>query len=260
MRSIGALFGAVARLAFALALSLAGPAQGACSSSGSTETCTGDANGGSAIFSAPPVNTLDVNGFSQDLGSVALTGVGSSPGSGTSSHYLCEASGGGPSTDCTIVSGASQNSPVADTCSVNSGAPSGTQCVHSSAAGGGPSGNSGPQVTVTVNTGAHMVSPGAGASNGVTAGVQGVSNGSRGGDGGNAYVFGGAGDGGAGANGGLVSVTVNGQVQTSGANNSGVVAVSQAGNGGDGGNAYVIGGSAGNGGAGGFGGDATAQL
>ena len=48
-----------------------------CSLNGTTETCTGGANGGSAIFGSPPVNDLEVNSLTQNLTGVALTGTGS---------------------------------------------------------------------------------------------------------------------------------------------------------------------------------------
>ena len=179
--------------------------------------------------------------------------VGSVPGSGTTQQYTC--SSGNPA-DCIITT----NSAGAQTgCTVSSNAPAGTTCTQSQISGG-PTGNAGPSVNLNVTTGQYKVSPGALVANGISAAIQGLSKGSDGGNGGDAYIFGDAGDGGAGANGGLVSVTLNGTANTTAANTPGVTALSLAGNGGNGGNAYVIGGSAGNGGPGGFGGDATAQL
>ncbi len=227
-----------------------------CSLNGTTETCTGGANGGSAIFGSPPVNDLEVNSLTQNLTGVALTGTGSAPGNGTSAQFTCETGGVPAPGNCTIVPGTG-TTPAS--CAVNSGAPAGTACVAGSA-GGGPSGNAGPQITVNAITGGFTITPGAVALSGNTAAVQGVSQGSRGGDGGNSYVFGDAGNGSAGANGGLVGVTLNGNANTSGANTPGVAASSLGGNGGNGGNAYVAGGSAGDGGAGGFGGDAAASF
>ncbi len=125
-----------------------------------------------------------------------------------------------------------------------------------------PSGNAGPPVDLTVNTGIYQVIPGAGVppvpAGGITAAVQGVSKGSNGGNGGNAYVLGNGGAGHTGANGGLVTVTLNGKA--SAINGAGLVALSLAGNGGNGGGSYGLGGSSGSGGLGGNGGDATANL
>ena len=125
--------------------------------------------------------------------------------------------------------------------------------------GATPSGNAGPTVNLTVNTAQYQVTPGALVQNGITAAVQGVSKGSNGGNGGNAYIFGNAGSGETGANGGLVTVTLDGRVSASN-DTTGLAALSLAGNGGNGGSAYVVGGSSGSGGQGGYGGDATANL
>jgi uncharacterized protein YhjY with autotransporter beta-barrel domain len=223
-------------------------AAAACVTIGDTVHCSGIVP--NAIFAAPPIATLNVDSLSQDVSSVALTGVGALPGSGTSSHYSCST---GDPNDCafgTDPTGAQTCSPVA----------SGASCVQSGPATGGPTGNAGPRITVNVVTGQFSVTPGGAAPNGISAAIQGVSHGSNGGAGGDAYLFGNAGNGGAGANGGLVSVTLNGNASTSADNTPGVAALSLAGDGGNGGNAYVIGGSSGNGGAGGFGGDATAQF
>jgi uncharacterized protein YhjY with autotransporter beta-barrel domain len=93
------------------------------------------------------------------------------------------------------------------------------------------------------------------------AAVLGSSRGSDGATGGNAYIIGTAGNGGAGADGGTVVVAVDGVITTTGNNSSGVVARSLAGDGGTGGVAYLdLFGSSGNGGRGGFGGNASATI
>ncbi len=40
----------------------------ACSSSSGTENCTGDANGGNAVYSAPSISDLEINNLTQNLG------------------------------------------------------------------------------------------------------------------------------------------------------------------------------------------------
>jgi hypothetical protein len=226
-----------------------------CAASGATDNCSGAVE--QVHDTSPGITTLNVGGgagaITQDIvppsgaGAISLTGGGAAAGSGGDAHYSCSVAG-----DCTIVSAPN----TADTCTVKSGSPDGTSCVASTPANG-PSGNSGPSITVNVNTGGFAILPG----NTTSAyGVVGRSNGDNGGNGGNSYVAGNAGDGSAGADGGTVKVSVDGNIVTQGLNAAGIAAVSQGGNGGNGGSAYVIGGDAGNGGAAGFGGAATAIL
>jgi hypothetical protein len=235
-----------------LALMFGAPiaAHAGCTLVGSTDVCTGAVT--QVNDSTATVSTLDVTGLTQNVapssgGAISLIGGGASPGTASAAHYTCSVAG-----DCTITTAPN----AADTCSVNSGAPSGTTCV-AGAAGTGPSGNVGPSVTVNVNTNGYSILPASGTN---FFGVVGRSIGDNGGNGGNAYVCCDAGDGSPGNDGGTTTVTVSAVVVTQGSGAAGVAAVSQGGNGGNGGSAYVIGGSAGSGGAAGFGGDATATL
>ncbi|MCX5571707.1 hypothetical protein [Kaistia nematophila] len=235
------------------------PAAAACvGQTGNVMNCTGDANGGSAVYTAPSVTTLNVNSLTSNLSQVSLTGTGSSPiDPAAVEHYTCAPPAQGQPANCTITPAvpATDDEPAKpETCA-------GANCIAPPAkAASGPTGNAGP--TLIVN-----YTPGANAANGVvggnTDGVPGViaqSNGSRGGNGSNGYVFSNGGDGGNGADGGNATVNANGNVTTSADHAAGIVATSMAGNGGNGGGAYGISGSAGDGGLGGSGGTATVNF
>ncbi|WP_027036867.1 autotransporter outer membrane beta-barrel domain-containing protein [Mesorhizobium ciceri] len=260
-------------MAFVLLVSSTDPARAACvAAGGNVENCT-DAIPSPAdlSFTAPGTTTLNVNTLTVDPSRISLTGTGSSPAPATEvQHYTCST---GNAADCTITPGtpASGNNPAtAESCAVKSGAPSGTTCIAPPAtAAGGPSGNSGPTLTVTYSQpGANANVSGSGAVIATgTIGVLGASNGSRGGNGSNGYVFSNGGDGGNGADGGTVTVNVTGAVRTSnncvlptGCPNAGIVASSVGGDGGDGGDAKGISGNAGDGGLGGVGGNATVNF
>ena len=257
-------------MAFVLLVSSTDPARAACvAAGGNVENCT-DAIPSPAdlSFTAPGTTTLNVSTLTVDPSRISLTGTGSSPAPATEvQHYTCST---GNAADCTITPGtpASGNNPAtAESCAVKSGAPSGTTCIAPPAtAAGGPSGNSGPTLTVTYSQpGANANVSGSGAVIATgTIGVLGASNGSRGGNGSNGYVFSNGGDGGNGADGGTVTVNVTGAVRTSnncvlptGCPNAGIVASSV---GGDGGDAKGISGNAGDGGLGGVGGNATVNF
>ena len=118
-------------------------AEAQCVQNGTTVTCTGSV--GSVSYNAPSVTILNVNSLTAIATWVSLTGTGSAAGSGGDSHFTCTPN---PS-DCAITIGVN----TADTCSVNNNAPSGTKCVSTGAAAFGPTGTSGPSVTVTVQAG-----------------------------------------------------------------------------------------------------------
>ena len=107
---------------FLLLMALAGsgsPANAACvGPTGGIETCTGNANGGSAVFTAPGVTQLDVNNLTANLTQISLGGTGSTPSSTPDQpNYTCTGS-----TDCTITAfvPASGDTPaMQSTCSVN---------------------------------------------------------------------------------------------------------------------------------------------
>jgi hypothetical protein len=244
------LFGVLLALAVSLSvLTGSSDALAACATSGSPPVtiCTGDLSGTPLIFTAPP-NELDVNSLTNDTGPIKLSGVGSNPGNaGTINvQYTCSSAG-----NCTITTDANGN----QSCTVNSGAPSGTTCNQvPTQPVTGPSGHSGPPITVIVNTGAFTVNAGA------TAGIVAQSVGSNGGGGSNSYVFGSAGNGGPGADGGTTTATLSGTVVTNGTAAAGLAAASLAGNGGNGGDFKGIAGGGGDGGPGGFGGTATANF
>ncbi|MET4635013.1 hypothetical protein [Kaistia defluvii] len=247
---------------FLAALSIAAgsaPAEAACvGATGNVMNCTGDANSGSAVYTAPSVLTLNVNALTSNLSQVSLTGTGSTPSDPAAvEHYTCAAPAEGAEADCTItpaVPASGEDPAKAETCA-------GANCIAPPVkAASGPTGNSGP--TLVVN-----YLPGANASNGVvggnTSGQPGVvaqSNGSRGGNGSNGYVFSDGGDGGDGADGGNATVNASGKVSTSAEHAAGIVATSMAGSGGNGGGAYGISGDAGDGGLGGSGGVATVNF
>ena len=209
----------------------------------------------SAIYSVSADTVLNVNSLTTDVapaagGAIALTGNGDSGSNPRAAHYTCSTPG-----SCTVTPHTNPDgSPAADTCVTNSGYTDG--CVTQTAAVG-PTGSSGPALTVNVVTGVHFVMPpnAAGAY-----GVVARSTGGNGGNGGDTYVAGNGGDGGAGVDGGPVTVNVTGHVVTDGSSAPGVAAFSTGGNGGNGGAAYGISGSGGNGGAAGFGGSAHANL
>ncbi len=232
------------------------PAFAGCDGANPTETCTGAISGGITVNNPnPAVTTLNVNSLSNDISQISLTASGSQPPTPGGDFYTCTiASGGG---GCTITPGPPPTCTASDSKST---------CVLNPPPAVSPA-NAGPPVTITYsqpsaratvsttsNTGA-VISTSAN-----TPAVMAASAGSDGGGGGNAYVFGSGGDGGNGANGGTVTVNVNGAVVTTASNSAGVVAGSGGGNGGSGGDAHSIHGSGGNGGAGGGGGNAFIQI
>ncbi|MBZ9997871.1 hypothetical protein [Mesorhizobium sp. BH1-1-4] len=242
-----------------------GSAKAACvAASGNVENCTGAPNA-DISYTAPGVTTLNVNTLTIDPSRISLTGTGAAPADPSAGvqHYTCSSN---DPARCTITPAtpASNGHPAtAESCA-------GPDCVAPPAtAAGGPSGNSGPTLTVNYNQPAASTNTsGSGAviANG-TIGVLGSSSGSRGGNGSNGYVFSNGGDGHDGADGGSVTVNVTGAVQTSNncvlptaCPNAGIVASSVAGDGGDGGDAKGISGNAGDGGLGGSGGTATANF
>jgi hypothetical protein len=226
-----------------------------CDGANPTDTCTGAISGG-IVVGAPPVTTLDVNNLSHDISQISLTGAGQQPQPAPNDFYTCTVTNNGAG--CTITAGPPPTCTAKDsnsTCVINSGGPANSS-------------NGGPPVTIvytqptatatisniggitTSNTGAVVTGSGPA--------IVGASFGSNGGGGSNAYVFGSGGDGGQGADGGVVNVNVNGAVVS--ANGAGVVAVSAGGNGGNGGDSHSVSGSAGDGGAGGAGGNVQLHI
>jgi hypothetical protein len=167
---------------------------------GGVETCTGN-------LATPPlptfntdqgVNDLEVNNVTTGPSQVSLAGAGAAVGggAGATSSYMCSNVG-----HCTI-----DNSISPPSCTVNSGAPSGTSCVPQTVtpAQSGPSGNSGPQVTVNVVAPTSPTTVTVNASRPSIA-VIGYSAGSSGGNGGGGGLIG---DGGPGVDGGTVKVNL----------------------------------------------------
>jgi hypothetical protein len=61
-----------------LALLDSTPAAAQCAQSGNSENCTGNLSG-NVTFTAPPINTLNVNSLNGNLGAISLSGTGSAP-------------------------------------------------------------------------------------------------------------------------------------------------------------------------------------
>ena len=236
-----------------------GPAQAGCSLVATTVTCTGTLPG-TVIYSAPTVGDLEVNTITAGTSLIQLGGVGAAVGNGTNAveFYTCSitgtAGGGSTAASCTI-----NNGVQPPTCTSDNGNQGQTAtCVlhESTPATSGPSGQSGPNVTINV------VAPTSGP---VTIGagradyaVKGFSFGSNGGNGGSGGLAGDGGNGGNGVDGGTVSVNFTGVIPS--AAGGGILAESAGGNGGNGGSPGVLGGSGGQGGAGGFGGTAAISF
>ncbi|RWE37382.1 MAG: hypothetical protein EOS78_15690, partial [Mesorhizobium sp.] len=259
-------------MAVMLFIGATGPARAACvAAGGNVENCTGAPNA-DISYTAPSVTTLNVNTLTINPSRVSLTGTGAAaqpPADGVQ-HYTCST---GNAADCVITPekpAQNGNPAVAESCAVASGAPANTTCIAPPVkAAGGPSGTAGPTLVVNYDqptANSNVANSGAVIATG-NIGVLGASNGSRGGNGSNGYVFSDGGDGHNGADGGAITVNVDGAVKTS--NNcvlptvcayAGIVASSVGGDGGDGGDAKGISGDAGDGGLGGSGGVATVNF
>ena len=239
-----------------------GRALALCVQNGTTETCTGDLPGALNFNTSSGINDLEISNVTTGPSQVSLQGVGATQtGSGSSgtAAYTCDITntGSNPSgASCSI-----NNSVQPPTCTATNGSNQTASCVASQTglSGTGPSGNSGPPVTV------HVVAPtsgpvtiGGASAIGPPVAVFGISTGSQGGDGGSATLIGDGGNGGAGVDGGKVTVTFTGQLSSG--SQGGLLAQSVGGNGGNGGSGGSIGGSGGSGGAGGFGNTATANF
>lgn len=230
------------------------PAVAQCSQSGNVETCTGNIPGPRNFDTSSGVNDLEINNVTTGPSQASLRGTGTQPSAGTAGvgSYSCSTS---DQTNCTI-----NNGVQPPTCTVNSGAPSGTTCVSNQTTqpGGGPTGNSGPTVAVKVAapTSGPVTVGGSNAGNvNPPVAVVGISVGSQGGTGGHS-VFTDGGTGGNGVDGGNVTVTFTGQALN--VNQGGILAQSVGGGGGTGGGSTFAGG--GQGGEGGFGGEAIANF
>ncbi|RUZ75064.1 hypothetical protein EN943_21825, partial [Mesorhizobium sp. M7A.F.Ca.US.006.01.1.1] len=212
-------------------IGLTGPAQATCvGPTGGVKDCTGAGTQPDINYNASDgVTTLNVNTLTIDPSRISLTGTGSAPALPADGvqHFTCSSNDPALCTIHPAVPASGGNPAVAESCT-------GTACIAPPAkAAGGPSGNSGPTLTVNYNQpGADTNVSGSGAVIATgTIGVLGASNGSRGGNGSNGYVFSNGGDGHNGADGGAVTVNVDGAVKTSnncvlptGCPNAGIVA------------------------------------
>ncbi len=224
--------------------------------SGGVETCTGNLSGTQNFNTSSGINDLEVNSVTTGPSQVELQGTGSAQNNGTdgSGGYSCQITNTGSSpsgASCAI-----NNAVAPPTCTATNGTNQTAACVSTDMpAQGGPSGSSGPSVTVNV------VAPGVtvGASRPGIA-VIGISAGSNGGNGGSSDdpFSPNGGNGGNGVDGGNVSVSLRGVVSS--ASYGGILAESVGGNGGNGGSGFVGYGSGGSGGQGGYGGQATANF
>ena len=232
-----------------------------CSQTGTTENCSGNLPGALNFNTSSGINDLEINNVTTGPSQASLQGVGTTSGSGASgtAQYACQITDTG--SNPTGASCAINNTVQPPTCTATNGTNQTASCVASqtSPSGTGPSGNSGPSVTV------HVVAPTSGS---VTIGgasaisppvaVFGISTGSQGGNGGSATLIGNGGDGGPGVDGGPVTVGFTGQLASG--TQGGLLAQTVGGAGGNGGSGGSIGGSGGNGGPGGFGNTATANF
>ncbi len=237
----------------------AAPAHAACTApAGGVVTCTGSLSGDQIFDTASGINDLEVNNVTAGPSRIVLSGTGAATGSGTNgtASYSCTITNTGSSpsgASCAI-----NNAANPPTCTATNGSHQTATCVATvvTPAQMGPSGNSGPPVTVNVlMPTSGPVTLGAGRT-GIA--IVGFSLGSGGGHGGSATLVGNGGNGGPGVDGGDVSVIFTGIIADG--NSGGILAQSNGGNGGDGGSAGSLGGSGGDGGAGGFGGSATASF
>lgn len=141
-------------LALAALTAASDPAAAACvGPTGNVMNCTDNANGGSAIYTSPSVTTLNVNTLTSNLSQVSLTGTGSTPNDPAAvEHYTCAPPAQGQPANCTITPAvpASGDQPAkAETCA-------GANCIAPPAkAASGPTGNSGPTLTVNYQPGAN---------------------------------------------------------------------------------------------------------
>ena len=139
-----------------LALIGASPAEAQCSPPvGGTVNCTGNLSGSFNFNTSAGINDLEINNVTTGPGQASLQGTGSTSGTGTAgqAQFACQITdtGSNPTgASCTI-----NNAVQPPTCTATNGTNQTAACVasQSTPSGGGPSGNSGPPVTV------HVVAP-----------------------------------------------------------------------------------------------------
>ena len=179
-----AAFTAVAFAGAAMGLfASSGPAKAQCTSGGpGIENCSG-AIPSPVDFGAPSINTLNVTNPTNSTSFVRLQGASSAPANGNNGNFTCGAVPSGPNAGdalCTITTNPDQSQSCAP--QTNADGPQGV--CQAGTTSGGPSGNTGPTVTVKVTaptSGPVQIGVGRGG----TPAVTGISQGSKGGDGGN---------------------------------------------------------------------------
>jgi uncharacterized protein YhjY with autotransporter beta-barrel domain len=229
----------------------AAPAHAGCVLSGSSFVCTGSIPSPLDVTTHGGIDTVTVSSITNATTLISFKAEGDDVTvTPTDAHYSCSTAAG-----CTITPYVDEENP--ETCASlkdKDGKTLGV-CIKGVATVG-PSGKSGPNVSLIVNapiTGAITIG-------GVTqdAAVIAQSQGSKGSNGGNTYFAGDAGNGGDGADGGIAVASFTGVITTG--SSSGLIAASIGGNGGSGGASKGLGGKDGDGGKGGFGGTATALF